>query len=279
MSEGQLYGVQPVLHAIRTGARIERILLARAGGGQTQRIRELARKQGLKVQEVPRAELDRRLPGVRHQGVLAHLDRSEVTPVTLASVLESVYEAEEEPIIVLLDGIQDPHNLGAILRSAYAMGAHAVVIEKNRAAPVTAAVVRASAGAALNLPLVRVTNLKHALDELEANEVWSAAAVMDGTPAPSCRLDGPIALVVGGEAKGVRPTVAKRCDMQVSIPIQRSFDSLNASVAAGVLLYEIARQRAAASVPREADLTASLRAAMSPPRRSRMMLDSLDRLP
>ncbi len=253
----QVYGVQPVLQAIRQRTPIDKLLVARAEGGQTQRIRELAKKQGIRIQEVPRAELDRRLPGVRHQGVLALLDRSEVETVSLASVLEEVYAAEEAPIIVLLDGIQDPHNLGAILRSAYAMGAHAVVIEKNRAAPVTAAVVRASAGAALSLPVVRVTNLKHALDELEANDVWTAAAVMEGTPAPQCRLDGPIALVIGGEAKGVRPTVAKRCDMQVSIPIRRGFDSLNASVAAGVLLYEIVRQREAARAAAEAEDDAS----------------------
>ncbi len=245
---GQLYGVQPVLQAIRTGAPIERILLARAEGGQTQRIRELAKKQGLKVQEVARTELDRRLPGARHQGVLALLDKSEVASVSLTSVLEDVYGQGEEPIIVLLDGIQDPHNLGAIIRSAYAMGAHAVVTEKNRAAPVTAAVVRSSAGAALALPMVRVTNLKHALDELEANEIWTAAATMDGAPAFEARLEGPIGLVIGGEAKGVRPTVAKRCDLCIGIPIQRAFDSLNASVAAGVLLYEIGRQRAAAAI-------------------------------
>lgn len=249
----QVYGVQPVLQAIRQQTPIDKLLVARAEGGQTQRIRELAKKQGIKIQEVPRAELDRRLPGIRHQGVLALLDRSEVATVSLAEVLENVYAAQEMPFIVLLDGIQDPHNLGAILRSAYAMGAHAVVIEKNRAAPVTAAVVRASAGAALSLPVVRVTNLKHALDELEANDVWTAAAVMEGTPAPKCRLDGPIALVIGGEAKGVRPTVAKRCDMQVSIPIRRAFDSLNASVAAGVLLYEIVRQREAATAAAAAE--------------------------
>ncbi len=240
---GQLYGVQPVLEAIKTGTGVDRLLIARAEGGQTQRIREMARKQGIQVQDVERSELDRRLPGARHQGVLALLDKSEVAAVSLASVLEGVVGAGEQPLILLLDGIQDPHNLGAIIRSAYALGAHAVVIEKNRAAPVTAAVVRASAGAALKLPLVRVTNLKHALDELEANDIWTAAAVMDGQPASEVRLDGPVALVIGGEAKGVRPTVAKRCDLRVGIPVQRAFDSLNASVAAGILLYEIARQR------------------------------------
>ena len=244
---GSLYGVQPVLQAIRGGTAIDRILIARAEGGQTQRIRELAREHSVKVVEVPREELDRRLPGGRHQGVLALLDRNEVEPVSLASVLEAVATEGVDPIIVLLDGIQDPHNLGAIIRSAYAMGAHAVVIEKNRAAPVTGAAMRASAGAALHLPLVRVTNIKHALDELEANQVWTAAAVMNGQPAYEARLDGPIALVVGGEAKGVRPSVAKRCDLQVSIPIRADFDSLNASVAAGMLLYEIRRQRAEAA--------------------------------
>ena len=165
----QVYGVQPVLQAIRTGTPIERILLARAEGGQTQRIRELAKKKGLKVYDVDREELDRRLAGARHQGVLALLDANEVQPVALSTVLEEIEQRGELPLIVMLDGIQDPHNLGAIVRSAYALGAHAVVVEKNRAAPVSAAAVRASAGAALQLPIVRVTNLKHALDELEAN--------------------------------------------------------------------------------------------------------------
>lgn len=243
--DSQVYGVQPVLQVIRGSTPVQRVLIARAEGGQTQRIRELARKRGLKIQEVSREELDRRLPGARHQGVLALLDKSEVLAVPLTSVLEAAHAANEAPLILLLDGIQDPHNLGAIVRSAYCLGAHAVVIEKNRAAPVSAAAVRASAGAALHLPLVRVTNLKHALDELEANDVWTAAAVMNGVPAAQVRLDGPVALVIGGEAKGVRPTVAKRCDLQVSIEVSHGFDSLNASVAAGILLYEIGRQRRA----------------------------------
>ena len=248
MSDSQpLYGVQPVLQAIKSGAPIERILIARAEGGQTQRIRELAKKQNLRIQEVARSELDRRLPGARHQGVLVLLNKNEITPVALEEVLASVDAAGELPLILLLDGIQDPHNLGAIVRSAYVMGAHAVVLEKNRAAPVTGAVVRASAGAALQMPFVRVTNLKHAIEELEANDIWTAAAVMDGTPAAQVRLDGPVAWVIGGEAKGVRPTVAKRCDLRVTVPTVRAFDSLNASVAAGMLLYETLRQRIAAA--------------------------------
>ncbi|MEL7367328.1 MAG: 23S rRNA (guanosine(2251)-2'-O)-methyltransferase RlmB [Myxococcota bacterium] len=242
--KGTLYGVRPALEALRAQAKIERILLARASGGQTQRIREQARQRGVKVVEVDREEIDRRLPGVRHQGVLMIMGRDEVESVSLASVLQAAEKRGEAPLLLLLDGIQDPHNFGAIIRSAYALGAHAVVVERNRAAPVSGAAVRASAGAALQMPIVRVTNLKHALEELEANNIWTAAAVMDGSAASSARLDGPVALVIGGEAKGVRPTVAKRCDIRVSIPLTHGFDSLNASVAAGILLYEIGRQRA-----------------------------------
>lgn len=241
--EGGLHGVQPVLEALRSGQRVDRVYLARDAGEKTRRIVEAAGEAGVKLVRVERAELDRRAGTEKHQGVFAELDRNEVPTVEVDAMVDRAEAAGEAPLIVLLDGLQDPHNLGAILRTAHALGAHGVVIPKDRAVQVTATVVRASAGAALHVPVARVTNLKHALERLAARGVWSAAAVMDGQEARRARLDGPLALVVGGEGGGVRPTVAERCDLRISVRLARGFDSLNASVAAGMLLYEAVRQR------------------------------------
>jgi 23S rRNA (guanosine2251-2'-O)-methyltransferase len=244
VSEGRVvYGLQPVLEALKAKSPVERIYMARAEGAQTKLVRELAKEAGVKVIGAPKEELDRRSQGAKHQGVVAILDSNEVATTDVGAILARAKELEEDPLVVLLDGIQDPHNLGAILRSAHALGAHGVVIPKNRAVQVTPVVVKASAGAALLIPIAVVTNLRHALDELREAEVWTAAAVMGGQPAQEARLDGPLALVIGGEGEGVRPTLADDCDLQVSIPLGRGFDSLNASVAAGILLYEAVRQR------------------------------------
>ncbi len=243
MSESKsIYGVQPVLEALR-GGQADRIYMARDAGPQTHRIVDAAKRADVKVLRVSQQELTQRAGVDNHQGVVADLDRSEIPNVEVEEMLDRADAAGEPALILLLDGIQDPQNLGAILRSAHAMGAHGVVIPKNRAATVTPAVVRASAGAALHIPVATVTNLKHALDRLKACDVWTAAAVMDGVPAYKARLDGPLAIVIGGEGTGVRPTLSERCDHKISVPLVRGFDSLNASVAAGVLLYEAVRQR------------------------------------
>lgn len=243
MNDGRtIYGVQPVLEALRSG-KTDRVYIARDGGPQTRRIVDAAQQAGVKVVQSSRQELDQRAGADNHQGVVADLDRSEVEFVEVETILDRADAANEPALILMLDGIQDPQNLGAILRSAYALGAHGVVIPKNRAATVTPAVIRASAGAALHVPVARVTNLKHAMDRLEGSGVWTAAAVMDGEPAHRSRLDGPLALVIGSEGNGVRPSLAQRCDLRISVPLASGFDSLNASVAAGILLYEVVRQR------------------------------------
>ncbi len=237
-----IYGVQPVLEALRS-AKTDRVYIARDGGPQTRRIVDAAQQSGAKLVRVAAKELDQRAGTANHQGVVADLDRSEVEFVEVETILDRADAAGEAALVLLLDGIQDPQNLGAILRSAHALGAHGVVIPKNRAATVTPAVIRASSGAALHVPIARVTNLKHALDRLAEAGVWSAAAVMDGQPAFKARLDGPLALVIGSEGNGVKPSLAQRCDHKLTVPIARDFDSLNASVAAGILLYEVVRQR------------------------------------
>ncbi len=236
-------GVQPVLEAIKGGQPVQRILLARGSGGATHRIREAAKSAGIPCQTVQRGDLDRRLGHGRHQGVVALLDPSPALELTVETLVDQAEAEGEVPLILLLDEIQDVHNLGAILRSAHALGAHGAVLPKNRAAQVTDAVVKASAGAALHVPVVRVTNIKHAMEDLKSRGVWLAAADAEGEPADQAPLDGPLGLVVGSEAKGVRPTVAQRCDHRVAIPQVGEFDSLNASVAAGILLYEVQRQR------------------------------------
>ncbi len=239
-----IFGVQPVLEAIKSGRRVDRVWLARSTGGATSRIKNAAKKANVPVSYVPKEEIDRRASGGAHQGVIASVDPGEVEPVDVDQILDRAEELGEAPLVVLLDGIEDPQNLGAIIRSAYALGAHGVVIPKNRAAGITPAVVRASAGATMHVPIARVTNLKHAIEALSRREVWTAAAILGGTPAHEARLDGPLGLVIGSEAKGVKPSLAKACDMQITIPLGADFDSLNASVAAGILLYEARRQRA-----------------------------------
>jgi 23S rRNA (guanosine2251-2'-O)-methyltransferase len=242
-----IYGANPVREALRAKKAVKAIYVARSEGGATRKIRDEAGRARVMVVETTKDELTKKVGHDAHQGVVALIEgdpREEAdNDVDIASMLAAAEEAGEPPLIVLVDHVTDPHNLGAILRSAWALGAHGAIIPKDRAAQVTPAVVRASAGAALHIPLARVTNLKHALDELKEANVWSAAAVLDGEPADRARLDGPIALVVGAEDKGVAPTVAARCDHRIGIPLARSFDSLNASVAAGILLYEIIRQR------------------------------------
>lgn len=237
-----IYGVQPVIEALR-GGKVDRVFVARDAGGATRRIVEAAKSSGVRVIRCDRAEIDQRSRVDNHQGVLAELSGMEVESVDVDAILDRAEAAGEAPLVLLLDEIQDPQNLGAILRSAHAMGAHGVVIPKNRAVGVTPAVVRASAGAALHVPVARVVNLKHALERLAARNVWTAAATMDGEPAHRTRLDGPLALVIGSEGNGVRRTVGDRCDMRISVPLANGFDSLNASVAAGILLYEAVRQR------------------------------------
>ncbi len=242
----EIHGIQPVLEAIRAGLPVRRIWVGRGRDGATARLVEAAERGGIELRAVSRAELDRRAGTDRHQGVLAELDGPPVD-LGIADLLARAAEAGQDPLILVLDGIEDPHNLGALIRSAWALGAHGVVIPNRRAAPVNATVHKTSAGAAAHLPVVTVSNVKYALDQLAEAGVWAAAAVMDGELAEDARLDGPLALVVGGEGSGVRRVVAERCDLRIRIGLARPFDSLNASVAGGILLHEVARQRRAAA--------------------------------
>ena len=157
--------------------------------------------------------------------------------------MQKAKDKGEEPFVLLLDGIEDPHNLGAIIRTANQAGAHGVIIPKNRAVGLTATVAKASAGALNYMPVAKVTNLGQTIEELKKEGLWFVCADMDGTPMYELNLKGPIGLVVGAEGNGVSRLVREKCDMTAQIPMRGEVDSLNASVAAGILAYEIVRQR------------------------------------
>jgi len=239
-----VYGLNPVRELLRAGGEGVAELWVAEGAGRRAflELERLAAGSGAKVRTAPRARLDR-LAGVDgHQGVVAVV--SDYRYADLASVLEAARGRSEPALVVLLDGVLDPQNLGAIVRSAHALGAHGVVVPRDRAAGVTPAVAKASAGAVEHIPVVRVTNLSRTVAELKEEGVWSAAVVPDGER-ELCELDlaGPSALVVGGEGEGVRDLVRRTCDYTARIPMAGRIGSLNASVALAIALYECVRQR------------------------------------
>jgi 23S rRNA (guanosine2251-2'-O)-methyltransferase len=240
-----IFGVNPVLELLRARPQtVERISLAegvlnpRVSGELLARATEAK----LKVERVDRDRLNRMAEGGSHQGVVAHVRQFEY--LGLAELIAKSKASERPPLLVLLDGIQDPHNLGAIIRSAHAFGAHGAVIMKDRAASVSPVVVKASAGATAHCPVARVTNLSRAIDELKEAGFWTVAADPEGTTvAWEAQLTGPLAVIVGAEGAGIRKGVLGHADFRVRIPMVGEVSSLNASVSAAVLLYEIARQR------------------------------------
>jgi len=243
--ERHVYGVNPVLEALRVRSdEVEHLYITEGqlGSKAAAEILSRARDAGIRVERVTRERLATLAEGGVHQGVVAELRGFQYAE--LPDVLAAAEESGRPPLIVVLDGIQDPHNLGAIIRSAHALGAHGVVIGKDRAVPVTGLVAKASAGAVEHCPIARVVNISRALEELKEAGVWVAAADVDATePLWKARLDGPLALVVGAEGAGVREGVLKHCDFRLRIPMAGQVGSLNASVSAAILLYEVARQR------------------------------------
>lgn len=245
-SERYVWGVNPVLEALRARPeRVERLLLAegQVPAGPAAELLSRARDAGVKVERAPRERLASLADGGVHQGVIAEVRGFDY--VELEDLLERAKVSGRPPLVVALDGVQDPHNLGAIVRSAHALGAHGVVIPRDRAVPVTGTVAKASAGAIEHCPIARVVNLSRALETLKEAGLWVAAADPEGDqPLWGARLDGPLALVVGAEGAGVREGVLAHCDFRLVIPMAGKVGSLNASVSAALLLYEVARQRA-----------------------------------
>lgn len=239
-----VYGVNPALAALRARpGEIERIYLA-DGARQTAvgEILARARKARIRVDRLPRERLSAMAEDGVHQGVV--LEVKEYAYADLADLLAAAKAAGEPPLVVVLDGIQDPHNLGAIVRSAHAFGAHGVIVARDRAAGVTGAVVKASAGALEHTRLARVVNVARTVGELKESGLWAVAASPDGDRAPEdVDLAMPTALVIGSEGAGIRRLVQESCDLRVRIPIRAEGGSLNAAQAASLLLYEADRQR------------------------------------
>lgn len=238
-----LTGPHGVLEALRAGRRtLRRVWLARAErGGMSESIQALARERGVPVEVRPRADLDRRVKGTPHQGVLAE---AEPFPYVEAEEIVSLaLRAGEAAFLVVLDGIMDPQNLGAILRTAEAAGVHGLILPRDRATGVTPTAVRASAGATEHLPVARVINLSAFLAWVKEHGLWVVGADPRGSPLYAADLKEPLALVIGAEGRGLRPLVRRRCDFQVRIPLSGRVASLNASCAAAVCIFEVIRQR------------------------------------
>ena len=241
-TELKIEGRNPVIEAYRSGKTIDKLfVLDGCQDGPVKTITREARKQHTIISYVSKERLDQLSETHHHQGVIAIAAADDYASVD--DILAKAREKGEEPFIFLLDGIEDPHNLGAIIRTANLAGAHGVIIPKHRAVGLTATVARTSAGALNFTPVAKVTNLGAAMDELKKEGLWFVCADMKGEVMYRQNLTGPIGLVIGNEGEGVSRLVREKCDFTASIPMKGDIDSLNASVAAGVLAYEIVRQR------------------------------------
>lgn len=235
-------GRNAVIELLRANTTIDKLfLLDGCHDGPVETIRREIKKTDALVRYVSKERLDQMSPTGHHQGVIAYTAACRYG--TVEDILGKAKERNEKPFIFLLDNIEDPHNLGAIIRTAEASGAHGVVIPKTRAAQLTAAAFRASAGAAAHLTVARVTNLARTIEDLKKEGLWFVLADAKGIPMYDLDLTGALGVVIGNEGKGAGTLVRSKCDMVASIPLKGEISSLNASVAAGVLAYEIVRQR------------------------------------
>ncbi len=240
--EFTIEGRNAVIEAFRAGKPIDKLfMLDGAQDGPMQTIKREAKKHDTFIKYVTKERLDQISSTGKHQGVIAYAAAYEYAQVE--DILESARERDEQPFIFLLDGIEDPHNLGAIIRTANLSGAHGVIIPKDRSAGLTAAVAKASAGALNYTPVARVTNLVRTMEDLKKEGLWFVCADMGGDVMYDLDLRGAVGLVIGNEGSGVSRLVKESCDFNAAIPMKGDIDSLNASVAAGVLAYEIVRQR------------------------------------
>nr|WP_074461548.1 23S rRNA (guanosine(2251)-2'-O)-methyltransferase RlmB [Butyrivibrio hungatei] len=236
-------GRNAVLEAFRAGKTIDRLfVLDGCKDGPVQTImREAKKHKDTVVSFVKKERLDQLSETGKHQGVIAYAASYEYAEVE--DILAKAAAKNEDPFVIILDGIEDPHNLGAIIRTANLAGAHGVIIPKHRAVGLTATVAKASAGAINYTPVAKVTNIVKTIEELKEKGLWFACADMGGTEMYKLNLKGPIGIVIGNEGSGVSRLVKENCDMIASIPMKGDIDSLNASVAAGVLAFEVVRQR------------------------------------
>lgn len=239
----KIEGRNPVAEALKSGRQIDKLYVKRGEkqGSIIPIIRE-ARKRGIIVSEVDAAKLNEMSETKNHQGVIAQVAPVEYS--TVEDILESAAAKGEPPLIVILDRINDPHNLGSVIRTANCAGAHGVIISKHDSVSVTAAAAKASAGAVEFTPVARVNNLSKTIDELKKNGVWVTGADAEGDRSLyEADLKGPTAIVIGSEGEGISRLVAEKCDFLVKIPMRGNVNSLNASVAAALMIYEAAKQR------------------------------------
>lgn len=240
-----LYGINPVLEALKGGGRQPLELLV-AAAGQNRRLEklvDLARQRRVPVRQCERQELDRLFGHSHHQGTALRLEPFGFSP--LDELLDLCRESDRPAFLLILDGVTDPHNFGAILRSAEVAGCHGVIVGKDRSCPVTATVEKTAAGALSHLRVCQVVNLSRTLEELKKQGIWcyGLAGEQGASDLFEVDLSGPVALVVGSEGQGLRPNVRRHCDGLLGIPVMGRVSSLNASVAAGISLFEVVRQR------------------------------------
>lgn len=237
-----IYGRNAVREALKSGRAIEKLYVTRPPHtGSLAAIIRQAKGQRIVVQETDRARLDEMAQKGNHQGVIAIGAQTQY--VEVEDILKKAEEKGEAPFLVICESIQDPHNLGAILRSAEAAGVHGVIVSKHHAVGLTEAVAKTAAGALEYVPVAKVSSIAKLVEDLKKRGIWTACADMDGESVYRVNLKGPLALVIGGEHEGVTPLVKKRSDFVVSLPMRGKVTSLNASVAAGILIFEALRQR------------------------------------
>jgi len=244
MHRDKIIGINPVTEALRSGRPIQRLLVAeqRKMDRDVQAILRLAKSNGVEVRMTTRDALNREVPQAAHQGVVAFASAREYAE--LDDILQLPAQKGQAPLFLILDGVEDPRNLGAILRTAEAAGVHGVIIPERRAVGLTETVAKAAAGALEYVPVVKVVNITNTIEELKKAGVWVVGAEAGGERAYwDADFVRPTALVLGGEGKGVRKLVREHCDYLVSLPLMGNINSLNVSVAAGALLYEVLRQR------------------------------------
>lgn len=242
MKESTIEGRNPVLEALKAERPIEKILIAKgAEQGSTKKIIGIAKDKGIPIQYVEKQYIQKQANTQNHQGVIAYASAYEYSE--LEDVIFRAGTRKEDLFIIILDGIEDPQNLGAIIRTADAVGAHGVIIPKRRSVGLTATTIKASAGAVEHVPIVRVSNLVQCVKKLKDLGVWVTAAHMDGDNYFKADLKGNIAVVIGSEGKGISKLMLENCDFTVKMPMKGKITSLNASVAAAVLMYDIVRQR------------------------------------
>lgn len=237
-----VFGRHAVVEALQTPDRVNRVFIQEGTSGRdAAKVIELAREKGIQVQTVPKTKIEDLVGNAVHQGLVASIAAYEYAD--LEDVFKKAEEKGEDPFIVILDGVEDPHNLGSILRTADATGVHGIIIPKRRSASLTATVAKASTGAIEHVPVVRVTNLTQTIEQLKARGIWVFGTDMDGTDYRKWNTSGPLAIVMGNEGKGVSRIVKESVDEMVTIPMVGHVQSLNASVASALMMYEVFRNR------------------------------------